>query len=85
MSGPAAVRLLAGSAPDAVLLATVSSVDDDTGLGTVDLAGLGEVPFHCTAIADGTRTIPVGTAVACRLATAHLGGVEAVGLVAGSE
>ena len=61
--------------------ATVCSFDDDAGLGVVEVAGVGEVPFHCTAIADGTRTIAVGTEVVCHLTAAHHGRVEAVGLV----
>ncbi len=43
---------------------TVTEFDDDAGLGviTADEDG-GAFPFHCTAIADGTRTIAVGTRV----------------------
>ena len=40
----------------------VISFDDDRGYGTVG-DGAGEWFFHCTAIADGTRTIAVGTEV----------------------
>jgi CspA family cold shock protein len=42
----------------------VSDFDDPRGLGTVhaDDDG-GDFPFHCTAIADGTRTIEPGTTV----------------------
>jgi cold shock CspA family protein len=43
----------------------VASFDEARGLGTiaVDGDGDGELPFHCTAIADGTRTIAVGERV----------------------
>lgn len=33
--------------------------------------------FHCTAIADGTRTVEVGTPVAFELRAGHLGRIEA--------
>jgi cold shock CspA family protein len=45
----------------------VASFDDHVGLGTITLSpGDGvqvTIPFHCIAIADGTRTIRAGTAV----------------------
>jgi cold shock CspA family protein len=45
----------------------VASFDEARGLGTITVAGdgdgSGELPFHCTAIADGTRTISVGERV----------------------
>jgi cold shock CspA family protein len=42
----------------------VSAFDDHTGRGEVEVTGAGmHFPFHCTAIADGTRTIAVGTGV----------------------
>ncbi len=41
----------------------VEEFDAEVGLGTVvDSDGV-RWPFHCTAIADGTRTIEVGTEV----------------------
>ena len=42
---------------------TVVEFDDDGGYGTVREDGGTERFFHCTAIADGTRTIEVGTEV----------------------
>jgi cold shock CspA family protein len=43
---------------------TVSSFDDAKGFGTVrDDVTAAEHFFHCTAIADGTRTIEVGAVV----------------------
>ena len=41
----------------------VSEFDDAVGLGTITTDGGTVYPFHCTAIADGTRTIATGTAV----------------------
>jgi cold shock CspA family protein len=58
-------------------LGRVSAFDEPRGLGSVtDRAGA-EYPFHCTAIADGSRTIEVGTEVAFRVAPGHLGRMEA--------
>jgi cold shock CspA family protein len=46
---------------------TVTSFDAAVGLGkitpTSDSAGESAVPFHCVAIADGSRVIEVGTVV----------------------
>jgi len=42
---------------------TVASFDDDAGLGTIMADDGTTFAFHCTAIADGTRTIAVNTAV----------------------
>jgi cold shock CspA family protein len=56
----------------------VATFDDHEGAGTVRDATSDEVwPFHCTRIADGSRTIAAGTPVAFRV---ELGptGLEAV-------
>lgn len=42
---------------------TVAEFDEAKGYGTVLSDDGRELFFHCTQIADGTRTIPVGTAV----------------------
>lgn len=56
---------------------SVTSFDDHVGLGVVTGAdGIGH-PFHCTAIADGSRAIPVGTPVSFRLVAARAGRFEA--------
>lgn len=61
-----------------VRLGVVTSFDDARGLGTVrDDAGGGDLPFHCTEIADGTRTIAAGERVAYVVAAARLGRSEA--------
>jgi CspA family cold shock protein len=41
----------------------VSAFDEPVGLGTVTTADGVDYPFHCTQIADGSRTIAVGTPV----------------------
>jgi cold shock CspA family protein len=47
-----------------ILTGVVRSFDDDAGLGTVETDDGRELPFHCTAIADGSRTIAQGASVA---------------------
>ena len=58
----------------------VRSFDAARGVGvvTVDDEGI-DYPFHCTAIADGTRTIEPGTRVRFEI-TAGLGHWEAATL-----
>ncbi len=41
----------------------VAVFDEAKGLGTVTADDGRSFPFHCTQIADGSRTIAVGTAV----------------------
>jgi len=42
---------------------TVTEFDEPVGLGVVTADDGTAYPFHCTQIADGTRTIAVGTKV----------------------
>jgi CspA family cold shock protein len=58
----------------------VTAFDDAVGLGTITASDSTAYPFHCTQIADGSRTIAVGTAVEFDLAPWHLGRYEAVGI-----
>jgi cold shock CspA family protein len=67
------------------MIGRVVEFDEHRGLGTVE-ADAGSVPerqsgrrypFHCTAIADGTRTIPVDTPVEFEIVAGPLGGYEA--------
>ncbi|HZT64835.1 MAG TPA: hypothetical protein VFA11_03515 [Acidimicrobiales bacterium] len=58
----------------------VVSFDDQRGLGEVADAGGQRYPFHCTAIADGTRTIAAGTHVDFEVVAGHLGRWEAAGI-----
>ena len=56
----------------------VATFDDHVGTGTITDAADGRTwSFHCTQIADGSRTIPVDVAVTFELRPAP-GGFEAV-------
>ena len=61
----------------AVHRGTVTEFDDPRGIGVVTSDVGVTLPFHCTAIADGTRTIAVDTAVAFEVVAGHLGRWEA--------
>jgi cold shock CspA family protein len=54
----------------------VASFDEARGLGTI-ASDRGELPFHCTAIADGTRTISVGERVRFQVTPGPMGRWEA--------
>ena len=59
----------------------VVAFDEHKGYGTVRTDGDGrEYFFHCTQIADGSRTIPVDTAVTFEVRPGHLGRWEAEGI-----
>ena len=58
---------------------TVVAFDGEAGLGTVRDEDGNDWPFHCIEIADGTRDIPVGTAVTFGV-IAKLGRYEAAHL-----
>ena len=55
----------------------VSAFDERRGLGEVTADDATVYPFHCTAIADGTRTIPVDVPVDFEVTAGPLGGYEA--------
>lgn len=55
----------------------ITSFDDPRGIGTVRADAGDEVFFHCTAIADGTRTIEEGTRVAFLVVPGRAGRWEA--------
>ncbi len=59
---------------------TVTEFDDPRGLGVVTSEDGTTYPFHCTQIADGTRTIDVGAAVTFTVRPGHLGRWEAAQL-----
>jgi cold shock CspA family protein len=61
---------------------TVAEFDDAAGIGEVEAQDGTRYFFHCTQIADGTRTIAVGTAVEFDVAPGHQGRWEARALVA---
>jgi cold shock CspA family protein len=60
----------------------VAAFDDFKGYGTVRADDGTTLFFHCTAVADGTRTIPVGTRVTFAARPGHRGQWEASVLVA---
>lgn len=59
---------------------SVTAFDDHVGLGEVTAEDGTVHPFHCTAIADGTRTIAVGAAVTFSVLPGRSGRWEAVGV-----
>lgn len=56
---------------------TVVEFDARRGIGAVERADGARFAFHCTQIADGTRTVPVGAAVTYRIVPGALGRWEA--------
>lgn len=56
---------------------TVTAFDEDRGLGEITTDGGDVHHFHCTGIADGSRTIDVGAAVRFGLIPGRLGRWEA--------
>ena len=58
----------------------VSEFDEAAGLGTVTADDGAVYGFHCTQIADGTRTIAVATRVCFDVVPWHRGRYEAVAL-----
>lgn len=55
---------------------TVTAFDEHVGLGTIGSRDH-EYPFHCTQIADGSRTIEVGRPVRFTVVAGRLGRWEA--------
>ena len=55
----------------------VTAFDEPRGLGVITSADGVELPFHCTAIADGTRTVSVGERVRFTVAAGRAGRWEA--------
>lgn len=55
----------------------VTAFDEAAGLGTVTADDGAQHPFHCTAIADGSRTIAVGTPVRFEVVAGRQGRWEA--------
>jgi cold shock CspA family protein len=51
--------------------------DSRRGLGTVERDDGHRFGFHCTAITDGSRDIPVGATVTFHVVPGHLGAWEA--------
>ena len=59
---------------------TVTAFDEHRGIGELTADDGATYPFHCTAIADGTRTIAVGAAVEFAVVAGHLGRWEAAAI-----
>ena len=59
---------------------TVTAFDDPRGLGEVTAADGTTYPFHCTAVADGSRTIEVGASVRFEVVAGRMGRWEATAL-----
>ncbi len=59
---------------------TVVEFDEHRGYGTVRAADGQELFFHCTAIADRSRRIEVGTAVVFTVVPGHRGRWEGTDL-----
>jgi hypothetical protein len=56
----------------------VAEFDEHVGLGVVEADDGTRYPFHCTQIADGSRTIPVDAAVgggSCRASLNRLSSI----------
>ena len=60
---------------------TVAAFDERRGLGEIVGDGGQCYPFHCTRIADGTRTIGVGAAVRFEIVPGPLGRWEASAII----
>jgi cold shock CspA family protein len=58
----------------------VVEFDEQVGLGAVEGEDGTRLDFHCVAIADGSRRIDVGAAVAYDLVPGRLGRYEAWGI-----
>ena len=71
------------SEPGTPLTGRVASFDGAAGWGVIAADNGTEYPFHCTAIADGTRTVTAGIAVSFQLAPGHRGVWEAAGIIPG--
>ncbi|MGH9186617.1 MAG: cold-shock protein [Acidimicrobiales bacterium] len=59
----------------------VTEFDDDKGFGTVRSDDGRAFFFHCTAVADGTRSIDPDTRVSFEVVAGHLGRWEATRLL----
>jgi cold shock CspA family protein len=55
----------------------VVEFDDEKGYGAVRTEDGRELFFHCVSIADGSRSIGIGTAVEFEVVPGHLGRWEA--------
>ena len=63
-----------------VLSGSVTAFDAERGWGQVTADDGRVLAFHCTAVADGSRSIDVGTPVCFVERPGHLGRMEAAAL-----
>jgi cold shock CspA family protein len=63
-----------------VMTGRVAAFDERRGLGEIEGADGRRYPFHCTEIADGSRTIGVNAAVKFSVAPGALGRWEAAAI-----
>ena len=68
--------------PGARYRGRVRSFDDPRGLGVIAVHGGGELAFHCTEIAGGSRTIAEGCAVSFSIRPGPGGAWEAASIEA---
>lgn len=61
-------------------IGVVTSFDEEKGWGSIRSDDGEEHFFHCTSIADGTRTIETGTEVRFEVRAGNLGRWEAAGI-----
>lgn len=76
-SSSAARRVTAASPAFRTGTGVVASFDEPRGLGVIRASNGVELPFHCTAIADGSRSISVGEGVRYLVVPGALGRWEA--------
>ena len=67
--------------PRAAGTGIVESFDDPSGLGEVRSDDGDVLPFHCTAVADGSRTVAPGLPVRFTVVAGRLGRWEATALI----
>lgn len=58
----------------------VAAFDEPRGLGVIEADDGDELPFHCTAIADGSRTVEPGRRVQFTVVAGLQGRWEAAGI-----
>lgn len=75
--GPGGMHLAAPWQTAAMGTGTVTEFDGHRGYGTVRAADGRDLFFHCTAVADGSRSVPVGSRVTFTVRAGHLGRWEA--------
>jgi cold shock CspA family protein len=63
-----------------VLEGIVAEFDDPRGVGVARSDDGREFPFHCTAVADGSRTIEPGVSVTFEVRAGRLGRWEATAI-----